>query len=95
LSIDAVAASAAARNGCTPTPAVVAVTSSVQDTRYSGCSAGHRVELWKMLGAGHTWAGPKAPLVAELGGLVVGPTNTSIDATSVALDFFSHHGTEN
>ncbi len=91
LSIDAVVASVAVRNGCDATPSTSMVTATVSAESFGGCRAGHRVELWKMIGAGHTWAGPKPPLVALIGGIVVGKTDTSIDATSVALDFFAHH----
>ncbi len=37
-----------------------------------------------MLGAGHTWAGTTAPLLE----IVTGPTNMSISANDVVLDFF-------
>ena len=42
------------------------------------------MEYWRLLGAGHTWAGSTAPLLE----VVAGPTTTSIDANDVVLDFF-------
>ena len=90
LAISDVVTTAAARNGCDPLPATRDETSTVRVTSYRGCSAGRRVEWWQMSGAGHTWAGPKPPVVL-LFGAVVGSTDTSISATDVALNFFDSH----
>ena len=81
LTVDAVVASFAGRNGCVGPPAAVTLTSSVTIDRYS-CGA-HRLEYYRMLGAGHTWAGSPIPL-----DIVTGPTDHSFSATNVVLDFF-------
>lgn len=84
LYLDDVVRSDAARAGCDPTPVAEQPFVSVLVERWTGCSQGHRVELWRLLGAGHTWAGASNPLLE----LVTGPTNTDISANEVVLDFF-------
>jgi polyhydroxybutyrate depolymerase len=84
LHIDSVVATDADRLGCDPTPASEQLFDDVVVDRYQGCADGARVEYWRMLGAGHTWAGTTAPLLE----IVTGPTNMSISATERALDFF-------
>ena len=84
LHIDDVVATDAARAGCAPIASTEQLFADVVVDRYAGCAGGHRVEYWKLLGAGHTWAGTTAPLLE----LVTGPTNQSINATERVLDFF-------
>ena len=84
VSIDAVVAANRARAGCDPTPSVEQVRPDVVAERSTGCADDHRVEHWRLLGAGHTWAGSTAPLLE----IVAGPTTTSVDANDVVLDFF-------
>ena len=81
LSVDSVIANFGRRNGCDPTPTVSNPTASVVRDRYS-CGS-HRLEYWRMIGAGHTWSGAKFPLE-----LVAGPTDRSFSATTTVLDFF-------
>ena len=84
LHIDDVVATDAARAGCDPVPTISAPAASTVVDRYTGCD-GHRVEYWRMIGSGHTWAGATtSPFV----GLVTGPTSTAFSANDVALDFF-------
>lgn len=84
LNIDRVVATNAARADCSPVPSTEQPFSDIEIDRYQGCADGARVEYWRMLGAGHTWAGTTAPLLE----IVTGPTNMSISANDVVLDFF-------
>jgi polyhydroxybutyrate depolymerase len=84
LSIDTVVATNRGRADCDPTPSVEQVRPDVVAERSTGCAEDRRVEYWRLLGAGHTWAGSTAPLLE----VVAGPTTTSIDANDVVLDFF-------
>ncbi len=81
LPVDDVVASFATRNGCDPTPTSSAFTTSVTIDHYS-CGS-HRLDYWRMIGAGHTWAGAAFPL-----DLVTGPTDHSFSATTAVLDYF-------
>jgi polyhydroxybutyrate depolymerase len=87
LHIDDVVATDAARAGCAPVPATEQLFSDVVVDRYQGCD-GARVEYWRLVGAGHTWAGTTAPLLE----IVTGPTNQSISANERVLDFFDSLG---
>ena len=84
LHIDDVVTTDAARAGCAPVPTTEALFADVVVDRYEGCADGARVEHWRLLGAGHTWAGTTAPLLE----IVTGPTNQSISANERVLDFF-------
>jgi len=81
LSVDAVVANFAERDGCAPTPTPIDLSASVTIDRYA-CGT-HRLEYWRMRGAGHTWAGSPIPL-----DIVTGPTDHSFSATNAVLDFF-------
>lgn len=81
LSVDAVVASFAARNSCSATPTSIPLSVSVTIDRYS-CGS-HRLEYFRMAGAGHTWAGSPIPL-----DIVTGPTDHTFSATNAVLDFF-------
>lgn len=71
------------RNQCFGSPVTSDVASDVQLTSFSGkCQAA--TELYTLEGGGHTW--PGATPVADK---VLGPTNTSIDASKLILDFFA------
>lgn len=74
----------AARAGCDPTPTPSTPVAGVEGLTFEGCDGDLRVQHWKMLGAGHAWAGANASLV----GLFVGHTPKSFSATEVVLDFF-------
>lgn len=81
IPIDSVVASFARRNRCDPTPQNIAISSSVIDEHYR-CE-GHRLDYWRMTGAGHTWGGATFPL-----DIITGPTDHSFSATKAVLDFF-------
>lgn len=81
LTVDKVIDSFATRNGCAATPTVDTITSSTTADRYT-CGA-HRLEYWRMRGAGHTWAGSPVPL-----DIVTGPTDKTFSANDAVLDFF-------
>ena len=81
LSVDAVVANFVHRDSCAPTPVPQQLSATVTIDRYS-CGT-HRVEYWRMAGAGHTWAGSQIPL-----DIVTGPTDHSFSATNAVLDFF-------
>lgn len=83
LELAVVVDDAAARNGCRA-PVDVPVTSTVVVHRFP-CD-GARLEYWDMVGAGHTWAGASIDI-----GAIAGPTDMSIRATDVVLDFFDAH----
>jgi len=78
-----VVATDAARAGCDPTPVPSQPFAQVEAQTFTGCHDGARVQYWKELGAGHTWAGKVSLL-----DLFVGPTLTSFSATRAVLDFF-------
>lgn len=84
LSIDTVVAANRGRADCDAAPSVEQVQPDVVVDRATGCEGGVRVEYWRLLGAGHTWAGSTAPLLE----IVAGATTTSVDANDVVLDFF-------
>jgi poly(3-hydroxybutyrate) depolymerase len=81
LSVDEVVASFATRNSCEPTPTATPITPSVIDDHYS-CD-GHRLDYWRIEGAGHTWAGAQIALDA-----ITGPTDRSFSATAAVLEYF-------
>jgi polyhydroxybutyrate depolymerase len=84
IPVDAVAATNAARAGCGELQTVQPPAPDVVVERASGCDEDHRVEHWRLVGAGHTWAGAPGGLLE----LVTGPTSTSVDANDVVLEFF-------
>lgn len=75
-----------ARNGgCDPTPNRSALGDDVTRERYTGCDPGVGVELYTIDGGGHTWPGADIDITApEL-------TTHTIDATTLALDWFEAH----
>lgn len=81
LSVDAVVASFAERNGCAGDIEGIRISLSVVIDQYR-CGA-QRLEYWRMQGAGHTWAGSPIPL-----DIVTGPTDRTFSATNAVLDFF-------
>ncbi|CAB4530296.1 unannotated protein [freshwater metagenome] len=86
LSVDSVVATNAARSSCNPDPVSEQLFPSVIVDSYEGCTENRRVQYWRMIGAGHTWAG--ANTLVEF---VTGPTNTEISASERVLDFFDAH----
>ncbi len=81
------AASWAGRNGCDGEPSDSAIADDVILTQWDGCEAG-AAQLYTVDGGGHTWPGSAFDqTIASL----VGPTTTSIDATSLIWQFFRAH----
>jgi polyhydroxybutyrate depolymerase len=89
LPVSTVVATDAARAGCAPTPTTTQPYASVSADTYQGCTGGRRVQYWRMLGAGHTWAGSPNPIIEAVGG----PTNLDFSASTAVLDFFDAHVT--
>lgn len=81
LGVDTVVASFATRNGCVGPPTPIDLSATVTIDRYS--CGDHRLEYFRMRGAGHTWAGSPIPL-----DIVTGPTDHTFSATNAVLDFF-------
>lgn len=71
----------ARRNHCAPTPIDAQVSADVTHRAFTGCDA--PVELYTILGGGHTWPGGGA-----LPEWFVGRTTRSIDASAVMWEFF-------
>jgi polyhydroxybutyrate depolymerase len=76
----------ARRNRCGPNPLDSVVAADVTRTEYTNCADDADVVLYTIQGGGHQWPGGK-PLPKWL----VGPTTSSIDATSLMWAFFREH----
>jgi polyhydroxybutyrate depolymerase len=79
--------------GCEAGPATTTVAKDVRLLRWH-CPAGFAVELYKVLGGGHTWPGAGTYVrsnAAELDRFHVGRETESIVATKLILDFFDAH----
>lgn len=85
--IPANAAAWAHRNGCAEQPRQRTVAADVTLTTYP-CPADATVELYTVIGGGHTW--PGHPSIVSPTPLV-GSTTTSIDATALMWSFFQAH----
>ncbi len=85
-SVDAAAAAWAAFDGCGTPPTQSRVADDVQRFVWPDCRATRAVELYRVVGGGHTWPGAP-PVRADR----LGPTTASIDATKLMLDFFAAH----
>ncbi len=85
--IPANAAAWAHRNGCGPQPQQRSIAADVTLTTYP-CPPNATVELYSVLGGGHSWPGHRTIISPEP---IVGPTTTSIDATAIMWDFFQAH----
>jgi polyhydroxybutyrate depolymerase len=84
--VDDAAAAWAAFDGCGTPAEEQPVAADVQRFVWPGCPANGAVELYRIVGGGHTWPG-----AAAVRGETLGPTTASIDATDLVLDFFGHH----
>jgi polyhydroxybutyrate depolymerase len=82
------AAKWADHNGCSGSR-TTKITPDVTRTGWTGCSPDGDVVLMTVQGGGHTWPGPID--VQKLGISDLGPTVSSIDATTLMLDFFDAH----
>lgn len=84
--VDAAIAAWAAFDGCGTPPRQSFVAEDVQHVVWPRCPATGTVQLYRVVGGGHTWPGAVAVRAAQLG-----PTTASIDATTLILDFFDAH----
>jgi polyhydroxybutyrate depolymerase len=62
------------------------VAADVQHVAYPHCPANGTVELYRVVGGGHTWPGAIPVNPSRLGS-----TTESIDATTLMLRFFAAH----
>ena len=76
----------AQRNQCGPNPIESVVAADVTRLEYANCADEAAVVLYTIRGGGHSWPGGK-PLPEWM----VGPTNRSIDATSLMWAFLREH----
>lgn len=75
----------AENGGCEPEPTVEPIGDDVERRAFAGCDEGVGVELYTVLGGGHTWPGAEIDL---------GPpewTTHTISATELLLDWFDAH----
>jgi polyhydroxybutyrate depolymerase len=84
--VDTAVANWAAFDGCREPPATTWVAADVQHVTYPHCPANGTVELYRVVGGGHTWPG-----AIPVNNFRLGPTTGSIDATDVMLRFFGAH----
>ena len=75
----------ATNGGCDTEAVVEPIGDDVTRHRYPGCDDGIDVELYTIIGGGHTWPSPAVDLVPDV------PTTHTIDATQLALDWFEAH----
>ncbi len=78
-------------NGCRTVQPVVAIRDSVTDDNstaqrfdFTDCDRGAKVRFFKLIGAGHTWAGVELPLQES----ILGETNEDIQASFELWKFF-------
>ncbi len=80
----------AVHDGCRPGPTATMPAVDVRLERWAACARGAAVELYAILGGGHTWpGGPDATAVPALARL--GSVTHSIRATDLMLAFFRDH----
>jgi polyhydroxybutyrate depolymerase len=84
--VDDAVAKWAAFDGCGTDPTTTQVAADVEHVTYPGCPSKGTVELYRVVGGGHTWPGSFPVQVA-----VLGRTTSSIDATALILQFFAAH----
>ena len=84
--VDDAATAWAAFDGCGTPPAQAFVADDVQRVVWPDCPPNGAVQLYRVVGGGHTWPG-STPVRADR----LGPTTSSIDATDLILDFFASH----
>ena len=80
------AANWAQRNRCAPTPRDTVIAADVTRRAYTNCANNADVQLYTVLGGGHTWPGG-GPHPEWL----VARTSHSIDASSLMWAFFREH----
>jgi len=84
--VDSAVANWAAFDGCGTPAQTTTIGGDVEHVVYQDCPAHGTVELYRVVGGGHTWPGAIAVNAARLG-----PTTSSIDATALMLEFFDAH----
>ncbi len=84
--VDAAVANWAAFDGCGKPSTTTWVAVDVQHVTYPHCPAHGTVELYRVVGGGHTWPG-----AIPVNFFRLGPTTGSIDATALMLRFFAAH----
>jgi polyhydroxybutyrate depolymerase len=82
--VDDAVASWARFDGCGTPATTTAVADDVEHVTYPDCPSSGMVELYRVVGGGHTW--PGAIPIPRLG-----PTSSSIDASALMLAFFDAH----
>jgi polyhydroxybutyrate depolymerase len=84
--VDSAVAEWAAFDGCSTPPSTAPVAVDVQHVTWRHCPKHGAVELYRVLGGGHTWPGAIAIRSDRLG-----ETTESTSATRLILDFFDTH----
>jgi polyhydroxybutyrate depolymerase len=84
--VDDAMAAWAAYDGCGTPPSTSSLAADVQHVVWPHCPSRNAVQLYRVVGGGHTWPGAM-PVQAER----LGATTSSIDATALVLDFFDRH----
>jgi polyhydroxybutyrate depolymerase len=84
--VDDAVAKWAAFDGCGTPAETSTVAVDVEHVVYPHCPPSGAVELYRVIGGGHTWPGSYA-----VNGSRLGPTTGSIDATALMLAFFDAH----
>jgi len=84
--VDRAIAAWAAFDGCGTPPSTAFVADDVQHVVWPRCPRNGAVALYRVIAGGHTWPGAVAVRADRLGA-----TTTSIDATTLILDFFDAH----
>jgi polyhydroxybutyrate depolymerase len=82
--VDDAVANWARFDGCGTPATTTAVAGDVEHITYPDCPPSGTVELYRVVGGGHTW--PGSIPIARLG-----PTTSSIDASALMLAFFDAH----
>jgi polyhydroxybutyrate depolymerase len=84
--VDGAMSAWAAFDGCASPAAQQWVGDDVQHLVWPGCAERGAVQLYRVVGGGHTWPGAIAVQAERLGS-----TTSSIDATKLVLDYFDRH----
>jgi len=75
----------AQNGGCEPEPVETKPAEDIWLRRFEGCEPGIDVELYTVMGGGHTWPGAAIEIAGP------GLTTQSIDATDLAMEWFADH----
>ena len=72
-------------DGCRADPTVEKLGADVEHRTYPGCAGDAQVELYTIVGGGHTWPGSEIKVPS------FGATTNTIDATDLIVRFFLRH----